>query len=339
MPRVSVVMAVYNAAPYLREAVDSVLAQTLADFELIAVDDASSDESLSILESYADPRLRIFRHRVNKGAACSRNTALEAATAEYVAIMDSDDVCETARLDRQAEFLDRSPEAGLVGCAVFDNIDVRGEVLYTSYLPEEDAEIQRELVKRWCFLHPSIMFRRDLYLRVGGYRAAFEPAEDHDFILRILEHCQAHNLRERLVRYRLNPKGLSVVGHRYINELGELAMRVAKRRRSGQPEDFETEIASLLEQKHVRSARNGVFHTLHPFRDSFYAADRYYGFGCRELCAGKLERARRCYLRSLRTNCFFVKSWVGMILSLSPFAASRLKPVFQKSMRQQVDHG
>jgi len=337
MPRVTVVMAVYNAAQFLREAVASVLAQTYRDFELIVVDDSSRDDSLSILRSFTDPRMRIIRHHTNMGAALSRNDALVAARGEFLAIMDADDVCAPTRLERQVAFLDTNPLVGLVGCGVYDNIDTSGAVLYTSYLPEDNETIQRTLVSRWCFLHPSIMFRRALHESVGGYRNVFEPAEDHDFILRILEHCQAHNLHERLISYRLNPKGLSVIGHQYQNELGDAAMRLAQRRRSGQPEDLDAEMPRLRELKRSRKAPRGFTGAVQTWRDSLYAANRYYGYGCRELCAGHLESARRCFVRSLRTNALFVKSWIGVALSLAPFAARHLRFVFRSSMRLQDD--
>jgi glycosyltransferase involved in cell wall biosynthesis len=337
MPRVTVVMAAYNAAQFLRDAVASVLAQTYSDFELIVVDDASSDDSLSILQAFGDPRMRTIQHSTNMGAALSRNDALVAASGEFVAIMDADDLCAPTRLERQVAFLDANPLVGLVGCGVFDNIDVSGTVLYTSYLPGDNETIQRTLVEQWCFLHPSIMFRKALYESVGGYRKAFEPAEDHDFILRIVEHCQAHNLCERLVSYRLNPNGLSVIGHQYINELGYAAMRLAQRRRSGQAEDLEGEMACLLELKQRRSASHGLVGAVQMWRNSIYSANRYYGFGCRELCAGHLDTARRCFLRSLRTNGLFVKSWIGLTLSMMPFAASRLKFVFRSSMQHYND--
>ena len=339
IPRVTVVMAVYNAAQFLHQAVASVLAQTYCDFELIIVDDSSSDDSLSILQSVDDPRVRIIGHNTNMGAALSRNDALAAAHGEFVAIMDADDVCAPTRLERQIAFLEANPLVGLVGSGVYDNIDESGAVLYTSYLPEDNETIQQALVEEWCFFHSSIMFRRESYEHVGGYRKEFEPAEDHDFLLRILEHCQAHNLYERLVSYRLNPKGLSVIGHQYINEMRDAAMRLAKRRRSGQSEDLYLEMAYLRELKRRRKAPRGLAGTVQTWRDSFYAADRYYGFGCRELCAGQLKSARRCFVRSLRTNSLFVKSWIGVALSLMPFAASRLKFVFRSSMQQHKDLG
>jgi glycosyltransferase involved in cell wall biosynthesis len=335
--RVTVVMAVYNAARFLREAVESVLAQTYHDFELIVVEDSSSDDSLAILQSFADRRIRIIRHQTNMGAAVSRNDALAAARGELVAIMDADDVCAPTRLERQAAFLDANSEVGLVGCGIYDNIDTSGVALQTSHLPEDNEAIQQTLMQRWCFLHSSIMFRKRLFERVGGYRKEFEPAEDHDLVLRMMEHCPAHNLHEPLVSYRLNPQGLTVIGHQYVRELGEVAIRLAQRRRSGQPENIDTEMAGLLELKRRRQAPRGLAGVVQSWRDSLYAANRYYGLGCRELCAGRLERARRCFVRSLGTNGLFVKSWIGIALSLIPFAATRLRFMFRSSMRQHTD--
>lgn len=334
VPRVTVVMAVYNAARFLREAITSVLTQTYSDFELIVVDDSSSDDSLSIVQSLGDSRMRIIRHHTNVGAALSRNDGLMAARGEFIAIMDADDVCAPTRFEKQVAFLDAHPEVGLVGCGVYDNIDASGEVLSTSVLPEDNETIQRSLTERWCFLHSSIMFRKTLQQSVGGYRAAFEQAEDHDFILRLLEHSEARNLPERLVSYRLNPKGLSVIGHQYINQLAAMAMQMARRRRSGQPEDLDPEMTRVLELKQRRKAIRGLAGALQVWRNSFYAANRYYGFGCRELCAGDMQRARRCFVQSLHTNGMFAKSWIGYALSLMPLVAYRMRFVFRSSVRQ-----
>ena len=333
-PRVSVVMAVYNASEFLREAVGSVLNQTYRNFELIVVDDASPDDSLSIVEGMSDPRIRIIKHAKNVGAALSRNDALEAAKGDLIAIMDADDVAAPSRLEKQVAFLDSHPDVGVVGCGVYNSIDTTGAVLCTSFLPTDNETLQRTLMERWCFLHPSITFRKSLYKVVGGYRKPFEPAEDHDLLLRMLEHSKAANLSECLMRYRVNPRGLSVIGQSYINELGEIAMRLARRRRLGQPEELDAEMTQIAALKQKRNELQGLASTMQQWQDSLYAASRYYGFGCRELCAGRLQSARRCFVQSLRTNVFFAKSWGGIVLSLMPFAARRLRFVFRSSMRQ-----
>lgn len=337
MPRVTVVMAVYNGAQFLEEAIASVLSQTWRDFELIVVDDASTDGSAAILDKVEDSRVRIIRHSVNAGASLSRNDALVVARGEYIAIMDADDICAPERLARQVEFLDVHPPAGLVGCAVYDNIDANGAVLYTSFLPDDNEKIQRSLLQRWCFLHSSIMFRKSLYQAVGGYRTAFEPAEDHDFVLRLAEKAQAHNVDERLVTYRLNHNGLTVAGHQYVDELRSILIELARRRRAGLPENLDAEMPRVLALKQKRKSARGFAGIVQSLRDSLYAANRYYGFGCRELCAGQMERARRCYLQSIRTNSLFIKSWIGLALSLMPFIARRVRFLFRSSMQQQND--
>jgi glycosyltransferase involved in cell wall biosynthesis len=337
MPRVSVVMAVYNAADYLGEAIASVLSQTWRDFELIVVDDASTDSSSAILDRVADPRLRVLRHVSNLGASLSRNDAIAAARGEYIAIMDADDICAPDRLARQVEYLDAHPAAGLVGCAVYDNIDARGAVLYTSLLPADNETIQNALMERWCFLHSSILFRKSLVASTGGYRTAFEPAEDHDFVLRVAEKAELANLSEPLVTYRLNHNGLTVVGHQYVDELRSILIELARRRRAGVPEDLDAEMPRVLALKQKRRSARGMAGLFQKLRDSLYAANRYYGFGCRELCAGRMERARRCYLQSLRTNALFVKTWIGLALSLLPFLARHLRFLFRSSMQQQND--
>ncbi|MFP5229773.1 MAG: glycosyltransferase family 2 protein [Acidobacteriota bacterium] len=334
VPRVTVVMAVYNAAQFLEEAIASILSQSWRDFELIVVDDASTDGSSALLDRFDDPRIRVIHHTSNQGASLSRNDALAAARGEFIAIMDADDVCAPNRLQRQIEYLEAHPAAGLVGCAVYDNIDATGAVLYTSRLPEDNETIQRSIQRRWCFLHSSIVFRRSLGAAAGGYRAAFEPAEDHDFVLRILERTEAHNLSEPLVTYRLNHNGLTVVGHQYVDELRSILIGLAGRRRRGEPENLDAEMPRILALKQKRRAVRGLAGIVQRLRDSLYAAHRYYGFGCRELCAGQMERARRCYIQSLRTNGLFIKSWIGLVLSLLPWVAYRLRFLFRSSMQQ-----
>lgn len=332
MPRVSVVMTVYNAERFLQEAIESVLAQTFIDFEFIIVDDASTDSSLEILEKLKDPRILIIKHTSNRGAANSRNDAMMVACGDYIAIMDADDLSHPHRFERQVEFLDKYTNIGLVGCSIYDNIDVDNFILYTSYLPEDNATIQKTLMEKWCFLHPSVMFRRQVVERVGGYRETFDVAEDHDFILRVSEHYNVHNMNEKLVSYRINPKGLSVVAQDYINEQGMRAIRLARERRQGRDEKLEIKLQKMIELKHRRNASGCFLRILQGWKNSFYASDRYYGFGCKALYVGNCKQARACFARSINNNCLFVKSWFCLFLSFLPFSIyKQVRFVFRSS--------
>jgi hypothetical protein len=122
-----------------------------------------------------------------------------------------------------------------------------------------------------------------------------------------------------------------------MDELGDIAMELAQRRRRGEPEHLAGELQRLTELKLRRRTPGGFKGLVQRLRDSLYAANRYYGFGCRELCAGRLQSARRCYLVSLRTNAMFPKSWLGLMLSLLPPIARRSCFLFRSSMQQHEE--
>lgn len=135
MPKVTIAIPVYNDADFLRESLDSILAQTFSDFELLIIDDGSTDETVGILASYADKRLRIIRHEANQGRPFARNTALDAADGEYLAWMDGDDISHPRRIEKQIDFLGAHPEIDICGCALQCFQDRQDTVFYP-YTPE-----------------------------------------------------------------------------------------------------------------------------------------------------------------------------------------------------------
>jgi len=200
-PQVSVVMPVFNAEPYLREAVTGVLEQTLGDFELLAIDDGSSDGSLDVLRSFTDPRLRVVS-RPHEGIVRTMNAALALARAELIARADADDVCLPERLERQVRFLAAHPGVALVG----------GVMRSGTRLYEYPCDAAR---MRWLALYQSpvanttILFRRRAALAVGGYPDDFRLVDDYPFVSRLLARYDAANLPEALVLHRPNPMGIS----------------------------------------------------------------------------------------------------------------------------------
>jgi glycosyltransferase involved in cell wall biosynthesis len=336
-PFVSVIIPAHNSILYTERCITSVLASSYGPYEVIVVDDASTDASCEIVRSFVDPRIRLIKHARNTGASISRNDAIRIARGEYVAIMDADDLSYSHRLETQVRFLDSQPDIGLVGSGVYDNIDVDGSILYSSHLPEDSETIQKTILEKWCFLHPSIMFRKNVVEKSGYYREEFDVAEDHDFILRVLDHHKAQNIRDKLVAYRINPKGLSVARQIYINELGTVAMRLGKERREGRTENMEREISHIKDLQNRINASTMLSRAWLTWQNSFYASDRYYGFGCKNLYVGNLKLARRCFSRSIHNNYLFMKSWICFCLALLPFAVIKKYRFIFRSSKQYYD--
>jgi glycosyltransferase involved in cell wall biosynthesis len=206
-PRVSVVMAVYNAEPWLAEAVDSVLGQTYGDFELVVIDDGSLDATPEILGRLRDPRLRVVRQR-QSGQTSALNHGLRLSRGALIARMDGDDVALPERLARQVAFLDAHPDVGLLGTACRE-ISATGAVVRTIVPPAEDPEIRRILIRENPFTHSAVMFRRTVLDASGRYDEGFVVAQDYDLWLRMSRVTRLANLSEPLVLRRLAPGRLS----------------------------------------------------------------------------------------------------------------------------------
>lgn len=210
MPLVSVLLPVFNGERYLRAALDSVLAQTFSDFELLLLDDGSTDRTLAIARSYArlDPRVRVHT-RGNRGLVATLNELLALARGEFAARMDADDVCLADRLERQVAWLRAHPRVVCVG-GDHELIDERGRRLTTVRTLLHDAEIQQQALRgHGSICHPSAMMRTEALRRIGGYRAEFYPAEDLDLWLRLGEVGELANLRGAVLRYRLHTQSIS----------------------------------------------------------------------------------------------------------------------------------
>jgi glycosyltransferase involved in cell wall biosynthesis len=204
MPKVSVVMPVYNAGPYLREALDSLLAQTCGGFDIWAIDDGSTDDSPAVLASYSDSRLHVHR-QANTGQTGALNTGLRLATGEYIARMDQDDVAEPERLAQQAEFLDAHPEVGLVG-SDYVEIDERGAVLREMRGFTTDRDLRLQMGKRNPFAHSSVMFRHSLIQTWGPYveDSRYRQFQDYELWIRLAAHTQIASLPLVLMRRRVH---------------------------------------------------------------------------------------------------------------------------------------
>jgi glycosyltransferase involved in cell wall biosynthesis len=206
-PRVAVLMSVYNAETYLREAVESILNQTLRNFRFIIIDDGSTDSSLAILQHYEriDPRIRLVS-RPNTGLVGALNEALSMADAEYVARMDADDVSRLDRFARQIAFLETNPEYVAVGShSLWTDPDGLPLKVMPQFLTHEEIDSQLLQGRGNAITHAASLFRRTALLAIGGYRKEFETAEDLDLFLRLAERGRLANLKDVLYVYRQHP--------------------------------------------------------------------------------------------------------------------------------------
>jgi glycosyltransferase involved in cell wall biosynthesis len=208
-PAVSVLMSVRDGAPWVRPAVLSVLAQTASDLELIVIDDGSTDATADLLAALHEPRLRVERQEP-AGLTRSLNRALALARAPLLARLDADDLAAPDRLERQRAFLDAHPDVGLLGTGARE-VDASGHEVGVVSPPAEDAQIRRALIRANPFVHSSVMMRRSVLDRVGGYDEALPVAQDYDLWMRMSRITRLGNLPEPLVVRHLLPGRVSAV--------------------------------------------------------------------------------------------------------------------------------
>jgi glycosyltransferase involved in cell wall biosynthesis len=209
MPKVTVLMAVYNGLPHLREAVESIVRQTFSDFELVVVDDGSTDGSGEALAGLADNRIRLLVNEQNQGLTRSLNRGLQAARGEYVARLDADDICAPERLARQVAYLDSNPATALVG-SVCRQINEAGEPFgEITQTPTSPTAIYYGLRFNNVLAHSSVMFRREPVAELGGYDEQFQQAQDYDLWSRLADRYPLAALPEPLIRLRVSPKSVS----------------------------------------------------------------------------------------------------------------------------------
>jgi hypothetical protein len=208
---VSVLLPVYNGAVTLPQAMDSILRQAHSDFELLVIDDASTDESAAIIREYArrDTRVTAVMHERNAGLANTLNEGLRRARHELVARMDQDDESLPPRLGAQKKFLDAHPRVAAAGSWVL-HMGAGPEFDRLVRLPIEHNEIAAILPRENCLYHPSVMLRRSAVLGAGGYRGEFKNAEDYDLWLRLVRTHELANVAEPLLRYRFSVDGMTL---------------------------------------------------------------------------------------------------------------------------------
>jgi glycosyltransferase involved in cell wall biosynthesis len=296
MPVVSVLMAVYNQAAYVGQAIDSILGQTFEQFELVVVDDGSNDGTSAVIDDRVrrDPRIRLIRGP-NAGTVTATSAGLAACRGRYVARMDGDDISHPDRLERQVGFLDAHPHVLAVGCRL-ELIDPFGAVIGRTENPLDHQAIDAALLdgRGGTVPQPAAMIRREALLQAGGYRRQYENSEDLDLWLRLAEVGELANLPDYLLKYRRHP--LSISYARHSNQMRMKALIVGEaydRRGLARPDEW-------------------VFHPWHPKP----AAEQLQVWGWRSLKRGNLKAARTYAMDLVRLAPLSQQAWRLMFCAL-----------------------
>lgn len=206
MVKISIVMSVYNGEVYLKEAIDSILSQTFTDFEFIIINDGSSDKSCDIIESYKDTRIKLY-NKTNTGLPSSLNFGISKANSNLIARMDADDIAYSTRLEKQFNYLKENEDCVLLGTNA-RIIDQNGLFVYNENI-DTDWEIIKQKFPKSSFIHPSVMFRKEIFDKVSGYPIFMKRAQDAVLFYRMKDFGKMSNLSETLLGYRITPTSLS----------------------------------------------------------------------------------------------------------------------------------
>lgn len=238
-PKISVLLPVRDGERFLAATLESLRAQSLGDFELLAIDDGSGDRTAEILRVAAarDPRLQVVGQG-REGISAALNRGLSLAKGELVARIDADDIARPSRFATQLAFLAAHSEVAAVG-SDYEEIDAAGRTLRRVSLPAAPAEVRAWLPRSNCLAHPAVMMRRAAVLALGGYRRAFGRAQDYDLWLRLLDRWELANIPEPLLAYRRHEAAASALGVAEQTFAELAAQRAYERRAAGLPEGID----------------------------------------------------------------------------------------------------
>lgn len=325
-PVVSVVMRAFNCEKYIGQAIEGILAQTFRDFELVIVDDASTDGTEAILQAYAqrDERIKVFRIKTNQGPVRTMNTGLRHARGEFVAVHDADDISLPHRLETQVNFLRANPQVALIGGGAYF-IDEEGEEVKVLNLGRKGPKEARQLLEKGhSLMHTSVMFRQECIEAIGFYDEFFSYSHDYDMLIRMANTFDIVYYEEPLVKWRWLNSGITGSKTRAQAAFAELARVRSKAQKKGLSLDLQKEYNRLMARGDISGINSNRL-----LSDSDY----YYIMGLLLFDLGKPQKARKRFLRALkcrdsingflRALFFYVLSFVPNSINFKPVWALR----------------
>ncbi|MCB0698725.1 MAG: glycosyltransferase [Chitinophagales bacterium] len=258
-PLVTVLLPAYNAAPYMKEAVDSVLAQTFKDFELLVINDGSTDGTGEILRSYTDERVWLVEQE-NMGLVRTLNKGIELAKGKYIARFDADDVCYPDRLEVQMKFFQEHPDYIIVASEA-DYMDEDGNFVFKyTFSHYEDEEIRASGLDSCPFIHSSVTVLRQALIDAGGYNDKAITFEDHLLWKNIAAFGKMKVQKLSLIKVRLNPSSATIDERWRGKEFVELKERSIKNG-DVSDEDFKT-LVHILKSQDFTEYKKAAYHSM-----------------------------------------------------------------------------
>ena len=258
-PQITVLMPAYNVAKYIGIAINSVLAQTFTDFELLIINDGSTDDTEKIVRSFSDDRIRLI-NQTNQGVAAALNIGMLNARADLVARFDADDICLPERLMVQYNFLNDNPDYIIVGSDA-DYIDMNEEYVFTYSMPAHaNNEIQELHVNKCPFIHSAVLFRKEFILQAGGYNIEACAFEDHILWAKSIRLGKTCNLQQVLLQVRLNPESISIDEKWRTKRFREIKSQSISRGSLTMQEGIE--LSGILKKQNNPKIKEGSYYSL-----------------------------------------------------------------------------
>jgi glycosyltransferase involved in cell wall biosynthesis len=291
MPKVSVIIITYNRSELLRAAIRSVLEQSYQDFELLVVDDASSDNTAEVVQGFDDKRIRYIRHETNKREAEARNTGVQNSTGEYIAFLDDDDEWLPKKLERQVELLDNSPRAVGGVYTGFIKMETTGKIV-VQIVPSKRGNILHDMfTQNWIGTPSTVLLRKECFEKVGLFDKGIVFGPDYDMWIRISKEFQFDYIVDPLVKYYVHDNKLSTNCEIMIK-----GMEAINRK---------------YDQFFALSSRNYSY--------------RYLGLGVYYCYSGDMKKGRENLLKAMKLHPFEIRHYFNTCLSF--FGAQNFRKI------------
>ncbi|MGN6181656.1 MAG: glycosyltransferase family 2 protein [Mucilaginibacter sp.] len=258
-PKITVLMPAYNVEKYIGDAITSVLKQSFTDFELLIINDGSTDHTVRVIESFKDPRITLISQE-NRGVASALNLGLINASAPYIARFDADDVCYPDRLKIQYDFITAHPEYSIIGSAA-DYIDADNNYIFTQHPVAHLNEEIQDLDYSVCpFIHSSVFYKKDVIVSRGGYNEHAYTYEDHFLWVNILRDIKACNLSHPLLKVRLNPESVTIDEKWRTRKFREIKYSSLKSRSITRADGLE--LKGIAQKQYLAKIKEGSYYAL-----------------------------------------------------------------------------